>query len=260
MPICQDQFYRRIVQLYQQGRIDVAAQTLEAALDDDNTNGPLWELMGVLHAARRRFPQAIGALETATTLVPLTPLGQCVLANCYARTGHPDIAHQIYTYLLSHSDLPGELFPAIAKGFGHLGDPAMALEACRRAAEREIDRGESLFGMAYYMSRLHYPAEWIISVLRQAVQLDPNCFQYRIALAALLQKQNQLLEAYEVLARLSCDDLRAVDCVPCLARMRTVFETFGDRQRADVCQEQLEKTPVLTLQFRLFRSHFVAGK
>ena len=50
-----------------------------------------------MNAARSgwRFRLAMRALETATTLVPLSPAGQRVLVRCYFAAGHRDLARQL---------------------------------------------------------------------------------------------------------------------------------------------------------------------
>lgn len=68
-------------QLFQSGR---ALKRLRRGLGNAPHAGCLWELYGVIQHARRQFSKAVGALETATMLRPLSLGGQLALADCFS--------------------------------------------------------------------------------------------------------------------------------------------------------------------------------
>jgi tetratricopeptide (TPR) repeat protein len=100
--------------LYEHGMYEVGLAVAQGALDEDPDNGRLWELCGLIHRVRQEFDQALHALEVASLLVPLRPVGQFALAECYGRAGHHELAQDLYTSLLDWPDVPTELLLPIA--------------------------------------------------------------------------------------------------------------------------------------------------
>ena len=135
--------------------------------------GPL-----AVHRARAAEPEELDgareALETASLLVPLDPASQCALAECYARGGRRELARDLYRDLARNGRSPTALLPAVASGLGTVGDDETALQVCRELARRELSGHEVLFGTAYYMRRLAYPAESVIPVVRRAHNSHPG--------------------------------------------------------------------------------------
>lgn len=228
------------IDLYKQQRYNETLDVLRRAIERQPHNGKLWELLGITHHAMGDNAQATHALEVANTLVPLFAGGQCVLAKCYAAAGHKELAGDMYRHVLSLQDLPGRILPVVATGLGALGEYALALDACRRAAACEIDDGQPLFGMAHYMQRLGHPPEMIASVLRKAVAIEPDCFKYRYALANTCYCMGRMDEAYTALQDIVDPKLLGtIRCPNCVRRMQAIFETSGDRTRCDACRERL---------------------
>lgn len=142
-------YLQSAVERYREGLYDEAIDLAKLALEEQPALGKAWELVGMSHHAAGNDASAIHALEVATLLVPLSAVGQCVLSKCYMSRGHRELAGDMLRHLLSLDTLPPKLLPAIAAGLGSLGDLAMALEACRRAAAAEVDEGQPLYGMAH---------------------------------------------------------------------------------------------------------------
>lgn len=228
------------VALFREQQFADALSVAKAALEDDPNNGKLWELQAM---ALHNMGDAVGALkalETATMLVPLSASGQCVLAKCYSDNDKPDLAKQILHHLLSLDRFPNNLFPLLASGLGALGDAAGALEACRRAAEAEVDDGQPFYAMAHYMQRLHYPPEVVASTLNRAVEIEPDRFEYRYALATAYQQLGRTDEAYHLLRRVvHVESLKTIDCAGCLRRLRAIFESQCDEALSDACLQRL---------------------
>lgn len=231
---------RSAVVLYKQGWYDQARDLARLTLEQVPHDGKLWELCGLCHDACGEVGEAMHALETATTLVPLSAAGQCVLAKCYVAAGHRELARQMYRFVFAREGLPGKLLPILAAGLGSVGDCEFALQACRRAAELELDSGQPLYGMAYYMERLGYPLEMIASILRRAVDIEPDAFQYRYALATVCDRLGHREEAYRVLRPVVRPDLlQGIRCVSCLSRMEGIFASAGEGELTRACRARI---------------------
>ncbi len=230
------------VTLYEQGLIREALDLVRLMLEQIPDDGKLWELRGRCHDALNDLAEATWALEMATTLVPLSAVGQCVLAKCYVAAGYRELAREMYRYVYVIPRLPDKLLPILAAGLGSVGEVELALETCRRAATRELDNGQPLYGMAHYMGRLGYPLEMIANVLRQAIELEPDAFQYRYALATICARLGRQQDAYYVLRPVvSADLLRGICCVNCLSRMEAIFASCGDSALSRVCRERRQQ-------------------
>ena len=162
---------------------------------------------------------AIFSLETASTLVPLSILGQIALAACYVRTHNLISAECIYEFLATRDDVPIHLLADVAKGLDQVDRPDLALDVCRVASERAPDCDSALFAMAHYMTQLGRPAESILAVVRQAFELRPDQPLYRIDLALLLANSGRLKEAYHLLTEVELDGLLQLHCPPRLLGM-----------------------------------------
>lgn len=229
--------------LYREKRYENLLELARAELDRRPHDGRLWELCGMAHAAAGNRSKAIDALEAATMLVPLSAAAQCVLANCYASTGRGELAREMYQFLLSLDSLPGQLLPVVAAGLGRAGDAVSALEACRRAAVLETGSGQPLYGMAHYMERLGYPVELIAPVLRKAVDIEPETFQYRFALAVACEKLGRISEAYLALCPvINPQHVQRICCSKCLQKMAEIFASAGDQDRRKACLERAAET------------------
>jgi tetratricopeptide (TPR) repeat protein len=228
--------------LYQEGFYVETLELVEPELADDPDNGRLWELRGMAEYALGNSRGAVFALETATTLVPLSRSAQCVLAKGYLSIGKKELAADIYRFLFSLFGLRADLLPHLAAGLGSVGELAMALEACRRASTLDPASAPPLMGMAYYMELLKYPPSLIANVLRKAVSLEPDSFRYRFALATACLKMNKLDEAYETM-RKHVDDrqLASIRCKSCLQRLENLFAAAGDSARREACERRLRE-------------------
>lgn len=229
-----------VVALLKDGRYQESLELACLQLQRSPDNGKLWEIRGLAHDALGHGASAIDALENATLLVPLSAAGQCVLAKCYESAGKRALARDMYHYLLSLESLPDSLWGVIAAGLGRVGDAALALEACRRAAARELDSGQPFFGMAHYMARLNYPLETIAAVLRKAVDIEPDRFPYRFALATVCRQLGRRDEAYQAIrAAVNTERLREIRCARCLRGLETILREAGDDVLSGVCRRHL---------------------
>lgn len=230
---------RLVANLYRAGKYDKAHETVSRYLEVVAPNdGKAWELCGIIRSAQKDTQGAIDALEMAGLLVAVSPAGQCVLAQCYAAVGHKQLASEMLQFLLTKPCVPPSLYPSIAAAFGGLGEPQLALQACRQAAKHEVDGAEPLFGMAHYMRKLDYPLDMIASVLGKAVDLDPNRFCYRLALAKTLGQIGRYQDAYDALKSVTAERIQALNCAACLRRLEEIYRRADDHPMAEGCRQR----------------------
>ena len=199
----------------------LAIRCTESTPDD----GAGWVALGLLLYRRDEFAAACSALETAGCLVPLEAPTRTILAECFARTGYPDLAKHVYLALAADARTPPRLFPGIAAGLGWLGEYGAALEVCIDLTRREPAHAEAHFGVAFYLRRLGRPPEAVLPVVARAHELAPEVPLYRISLATLLDHVGRRDEARELLHGL---DLDAVSCRCCVQRMTAIFWQAAD--------------------------------
>jgi tetratricopeptide (TPR) repeat protein len=184
-----------------------------------------------------QFSEAVAALETATTLIPLNCFAQCALADGYARLGKRKLASFLYRRLLKEKQCPSSLLPAVAAGAGAIGDHACALNVCRQLVRREADHHAALFGIAYYMEKLDYHPEEILHWVKSAFRLRPQSVTYRLSYASTLEYLGRLPAARELLVDIKLD---CIHCSRILGRMSEIFSKAGDSENAHRCQCRLE--------------------
>jgi hypothetical protein len=80
----------------------------------------------------------------------------------------------------------------------------------------------------------------IASVVARAHRLDPRSITYRVALAILYAELHRVEEAYALVQPVRVDRLT---CRHCLTKLAGVFQSVGDAQGAQRCQERLRGLP-----------------
>lgn len=220
------------------GRGMEAAAVARSQLAERPDDGRFVQLLGLAWYADGQRKSARHAFETALFLAPLTQESLFALADLYATEGRRNDAHVSLSLLAEKSDLSADLLPRVAALLGRIGDPRAALQLCRRAAERDPDCDEALFGAAFYMRRLNFPPEMVAALLRRAVRLDSECCLYRRTLAGVLTSMNEIGEAYELYRTVAPEQ---VCCAGCLRMMVEVFDRSGDEDRRDACTARLQQ-------------------
>jgi tetratricopeptide (TPR) repeat protein len=215
--------------------LEVAGSGLEHYPDD----GRLWEMRGIALGCRRDVTGAMAALETASTLVPLSAPGQLSLAVCYVRTQNVESAKCIYEFLATRGDFPTELVADLAWGLDRVGEPKLALEVCRTAVQRQPGCDGALAAMAHYMTKLDYPVEEVTAVVRRAFELRPDAAVYRVDLALLLVRCGRQEEAYQLLTAVDLAELLQVHCPPRLVGLIALFRQMDDEHRASTCESRV---------------------
>jgi Flp pilus assembly protein TadD len=220
----------RGLDLLRRGWLDEAERLVDEAIEGSPDDGRLWEVRGRIRLRRGDVPGACSALETASLLVPLGPPARVALAECYARTGHRDLAIELYLGLVRDGRCPTELLPSVAAGLGGLGENAAALDVCRELLRRDPSAHEASFGVAFYRRRLGEPPVAVFDDVARAHELDPANTLYRVTLASLLDLLGRREEACDLLRDL---DPNAVRCRCCLRRMMGILASSGPRPAGD---------------------------
>lgn len=233
-----DEILVRVQNYWQLDDPQSAAEVAEQATADAPWDGRLWELLGLARKKLRDTEGARRCLETANSLVPLSVAAQCALADCYLSEGHKDAARVILTHVASSTHCPTQNLAELAAGLGRVGEFELALKSCRVASEREPDRDEPLYGMAYYMRRLRYPTEMIAAVVAQAHWLDPASMIYRLALATLYVELNRPNDAHLLVRGVCVDHLK---CRNCLTKLERLFERVGNEEQRELCAARLQE-------------------
>lgn len=134
--------YTSAEQLFLAGNLDQARGKLEAALNQNDNAGELWELLEMVTYSQGEYTSAVDALEQASLLIPLATCSQYVLASCYEKQEELATAHAIYQYLGSGDSLDDHLLEPVARALGRVNDCEGALRVCRLAASRHPDAPE----------------------------------------------------------------------------------------------------------------------
>ena len=231
-----DLMLAQIGEAYEAGRFTEAGEQLRVALLQFPEDGRLIERQGLVWHASGDFTAAVRALETAALLVPLTISVQMVQAHSYLRIGRKTEAQTILRYLATRTDLPTPLLPQLCVGLGRVGEYQLALEMCREASLRDSESDEAVYGMAFYMSKLGYPPETVLPLLRRAFALEPHRPIYRLGLAVACARNGLMREAYDLFRGLNVEQIA---CVRCLDAMAQVCRNFGDKARVKACHDKV---------------------
>ena len=229
------------ISLYRDGQYEAADELVSHSLQTNGDDGKLHELQGIIRNAQGNTIGAIDSLEYAALFIPLSLAGQSVLAQCYLLEGHHELAKEIFRFLLSRPRLTPCLLPLIAAGFTRLGDHQLALEACRRAAQYEIDNGEPFYGIAHHMECLDYPLGMVAAELEKAIMLEPDRVRYRLKLIDIRQQMGQNIEAQSAAAQIRLEQILSLRCATSLKWLLSIYNEAGDDERSETCQLRLHE-------------------
>jgi tetratricopeptide (TPR) repeat protein len=226
---------------YRQGKLDEALFLLENETEINCENGAAWELLGLTYRDKDRLADAADALERAALLKPSLPLSRLVLAECYASMKRYRLAQELYLMLAESSPEDFQLLLLVASGLDEINQPHLALQLCRRAEALRPESGQSAFDMCYYSMRSGCPVSLSESLAWRAVELEPDNLHFRIGLASLLCRLDEVPRAIWVLSKLSDGNLRQLECTKCLDRLAKLFRLLGDAQKSSLCLNRLEQ-------------------
>ena len=208
------------------GDFSRAAAAAEYGLRANPDHGRLWELHGLALAELGDRDAALRSLERSSVYIPLAPIGQIVLAECYEAADKPELAHTILTFLAEPDRCPPVLLSRVASGLGKLGAYRDALEVCENLANLRPTYHPAWFGIAFYRRKLGRPAAEIVSPIFTAHQLAPEAMTYRLNLAAVCGDLGWDRPAYEALRGVPAE---VVLCPRLVSQFIGIFARSGDR-------------------------------
>ncbi|MEN1681421.1 MAG: hypothetical protein AAGJ46_17710 [Planctomycetota bacterium] len=229
----------RAASLHRHGRSPAAVALIDDAISRTPERASLWVLRSIIRHGRGEWSAALADAEMALTLAPLPVGGQLVLADCYSRLGHRELAIAGFLRVVERSALPSPVYARLYSGFRRCGRVDLALRACQAAVEASPADSAAYFAAAHCMASLHYSAASIARMLRQAVAISPSNRHYRISLAIHLVRDGKLAEAHHQLQLLNSTDLAEIECPWSARKLLRPCLWAKDAARAAVLREVL---------------------
>lgn len=237
-----DEDLDQLTRCYEIQRWDEGLCLSQALLKQFPHDGRVWELSGMLFRELTSFRLAQNALETATTLIPLSDRAQLALADCYLHFGQRELAEEMFRFLDEKEEISSRLRSELKDRFQKLADFELQ-------DEREVpseDRGPQLtaehhYNLAHSMGYLGYPPNCVEQEILRAIELAPECLEYRIGLAGFLSQLHRAEEGYQYVAGLSLREISRLECECCLERLVKVFHAGGDHRRLLACMDRVEE-------------------
>lgn len=243
-----DESFDRIRDAYEAGELETALALTRRHLARHPDDGRVWELAGLIHYAAGEFSKSVSAIERASLHIPLRPAARVCLGHGYGKLGKNQLARDLLVQLIRDDSVSVPLLLQVAAGLDAVDHPTEALQACRRAAERDPQHGQAYYDMGYYAARCGYESRYTESLARKAIALDPDNVCYRVGLAAHLFRQERTPEAYDVVQSLSNEQIEAISCSCCLKKIVSVYEAAGDYRRVILCRQQLLQIEIQGLE------------
>lgn len=231
--------YQHIHEAYQRGNFDLAIRMIQRCLKRNRYDGRAWELLGLVQYARQRIQVAVSALERASLLVPLLPAARVCLGHAYGRIGRVHLSRDLLLAMIDDDSMTVPLLLQVAVGLDAIGQPNLAMNACRAASRRDPDLAQPYYDLGYYAARCGLPPAMTESLARKAISLAPEQVCFRVGLASLLIKQERHREAYRLVETFSKEQIEQLRCACCLQRIVGLYETAGDHRRANTARRQL---------------------
>ena len=222
-------------EMFQAGLNDDATRILKAQLHAAPDNGSCWEMLGVILLSDYRIEESVSALESASTLIPLSTGARIALANGYSEQGFHAAAETVLDFL-NAEELSTELLETVAAIATANGSYFHAFKWSREAANRNPDCDRTVFNVARNMRLCGYPNHFIMPVLQETIRLAPDVHRYRILFAQLAYHCEDMVSSYGAIANLTIDAIENTTLVDALDLMSELYEWAGDEVRAEACR------------------------
>ena len=235
----QRDFFRREIQAATAtGHSVHAAIRLERKLAENSDDGALHQAVGLAFADLALLRRARPVLETAQVLTPLCAEAELALADCYITAGDEKHAVMLLKNAGLRSDSPCGLRLRAAERIGRIGGQRLGWMICRKAVQDFPDEPQAWFGLSYFLGRVGSPFPQIESAAMQAIDLAPDVVCYRTSLASALFQLDRAADAYRLVRHFEPAQINEVACDCCVERLRLIFESTDDWQRARLCLER----------------------
>ncbi|MFK7817522.1 MAG: hypothetical protein AB8G99_02290 [Planctomycetaceae bacterium] len=231
---------QELTQQIESGQLDAAEITARHALIVNPDDGRTRELFGLILGRTKRLTEAREQLETASCLVPLSPQGQLLLAECYLGEGPRELGLDMLIHLSKRDDSDVQTLRAAAAAADEIDHPWVAREIGLRSVRRYED-AQTWYELGYYCMRLGGPIRHTEAHARRAIELEPDNVEFRIGLCALLAKNDRLADAYELVSAFGKREIDRVCCESCLRTVMNVYEAVSDSVRASLCLSRLDE-------------------
>jgi predicted O-linked N-acetylglucosamine transferase (SPINDLY family) len=272
--------FRRARELYQQHKLDEAAQLLEGLVGELPWFARGWFLLGFVEGHRGLFDRAARALERAAALAPGDAETHHLLGKAYTRCGR--LREAVASYLetlrlapdraLAHTELgllyqtQGDLEqavrhqrlatasgPRLGAAFNNLGVALRAtrrireaIDASRTAVQLEPGNGKFLLNLGLALKDGGAFDE-AIGVMRKGVDLDPRSAELHAALGATLALAQRSAQAIESLSQAVALDPSNTAALGRLIREKAQACDWGDLDRLVASARNLLETAGSTL-------------
>ncbi|WP_417382364.1 tetratricopeptide repeat protein [Gimesia sp.] len=237
-----DEELDKLTRCYEIQRWDEGLCLSQSLLKQFPHDGRVWELSGMLFRELTSFKLAQNALETATTLIPLSDRAQLALADCYLHFGQRQLAGEMFQFLYEKEGIAPQLHSELKDRLQKLTDSEHQGEDWDQAElQRPKLTAEHHYNLAHSMGYLGYPPECVEQEILRAIELAPDCLEYRIGLAGFLSQVHRAEEGYQYVAGLSLQEISRLECECCLERLVKVFHAGGDHRRLLACMDRVEE-------------------
>lgn len=227
---------KRAMRLFQSEDYCEALGALREPLDRDS--GQAWQLSGIIHWELGEIPAATSALERASLLVPLSPLAQCRLAECYLDARRKEVARVMFLHLATLDLLTLSLCESVAKGLVRCGEDEQALAFSMSGLMRFRVSHRLFFITSDVMRRLGYENDEILPFAYQAHRLRPENLSYRIHFAQHLNVARRPSQAAHLL---DCVNIEEVESLASLQRLQMLFNQLNDDASEERCRIRLQQ-------------------
>ncbi|MEM9586812.1 MAG: hypothetical protein AAGA03_05990 [Planctomycetota bacterium] len=217
------------------GNHDRCVQFANYAIARDPDSASAWSWLGWGLFSSGLIAEGVEALETASTLGPLTDRTRIELAIAYGALGKRSLSRDLLMMSATTNRLSAECMLRVAAGLEAVDEPELAMEACRRAGRLNPEWPEVHFRMATYAALCGYPSTTSEALYRHAIDLDSENLHYRVGLVSLLIRLNRSREAMQVIDRFVPSRLEEITCTCCLKRIANLYFDIGDLARASAC-------------------------
>jgi tetratricopeptide (TPR) repeat protein len=231
--------YSVLVQnLGRQGRLAEPIEVARQGTIEFPSEGTIWQSLGLVAHASGDFSAAREALESASSLIPLSNSAQMALADVYIHHGQRSLAQVILRHLTKTIAVDAVHWPILGTLWREAGFPRAAMRVWRKLSVNQPTLAEAHYQMALCLREMGADEEELLEPLTEASLLAPESLIYRLALAEVWIHLEEFEQASAVVQDV---DIHGVSCIGCLRRIAQVFEMSGEPKRSCECRTRIDQ-------------------
>ena len=196
-------------------------------------------LLGIAYHDIGRPLEAADALERASLIGPIADEARIALASSYAELRRIDLARELYLQLALSRRLSSELMLQVAAGLAAIDAPQLAMQVCEWITENDDGVAQAYYDMGVYSASSGNQLYLTEALTRRALELDSANVHYRIGLVSLLIQLRREDEALAALDETTLEQIQAIECSPCLARIAALLSRHRKTRLARACVRRL---------------------